>query len=77
MRCGFALAGGTIAIFGMTTVFVPSDLRFIGLDVSTLRGISPTLIPVISHDRAGFVGGLCSTGCLLLFMSTFAELNRA
>ena len=73
---GLILAGTTIAIFGMTRVFVPSDLRFIGLDVHDLQRISPSLIPVISHDRAGFGGGLCSMGCLLLFMARCAELNR-
>jgi hypothetical protein len=35
------------------------------------------LIPLISHDRAGFGGGLCSIGCLLLFMARCAELNRS
>ncbi|HEX4310799.1 MAG TPA: hypothetical protein VHZ25_12280 [Acidobacteriaceae bacterium] len=74
---GLILAGFTIAVFGMTTVFVPSDLRFIGLDVHTLAQISPSLIPVISHDRAGFGGGLCSIGSLLLFMARCAELNRS
>ncbi len=74
---GLILAGATIAVFGMTTVFVPSDLRFIGLAPSSLAHISPSLIPVISHDRAGFGGGLCSVGCLLLFMCRFAELNRS
>ncbi len=74
---GLILAGATIAIFGMTRVFVPSDLRFIGLDIPKLRHISPMLIPVISHDRAGFGGGLCSIGCLLLFMATCAELTRS
>jgi hypothetical protein len=74
---GLILAGLTIAIFGMTRVFVPSDLRFIGLDVQSLTGISPSLIPVISLDRAGFGGGLCSIGCLLLFMARCAELNRS
>jgi hypothetical protein len=66
-----------IALFGMTRVFVPSDLRFIGINISTLARISPMLIPLISHDRAGFGGGLCSIGCLLLFMARFAELNRS
>src|SRR5215469_3602212 len=74
---GLILAGFTIAIFGMTTVFVPSDLRFIGLPRSSLANISHSLIPVISHDRAGFGGGLCSIGCLLLFMSRCAELSRS
>ena len=74
---GLILAGSTIAIFGMTRVFVPSDLRFIGLDALSLSHISHSLIPVISHDRSGFGGGLCSIGCLLLFMSRCAELNRS
>src|ERR1700733_15359330 len=34
--CGLILAGMTIAIVGMTTVFVPSDLRFIGIQLQTL-----------------------------------------
>jgi hypothetical protein len=74
---GLVLAGVIIALFGMTRVFVPSDLRFIGINISTLARISPMLIPLISHDRAGFGGGLCSIGCLLLFMARFAELNRS
>lgn len=74
---GLLLAGVTIAVFGMTRVFVPSDLRFIGLDLPALVRISPSLIPVISHDRAGFGGGLCSIGCLLLFMARCAELHRS
>jgi hypothetical protein len=74
---GLILAGLTIALFGMTTVFVPSDLRFIGLSIESLHKISPMLIPVISHDRAEFGGALCSIGCLLLFMARCAELNRS
>ncbi len=74
---GLILAGATVAIFGMTTVFVPSDLRFIGINTAALAQISPMLIPVISHDRAGFGGGLCSIGSFLLFMAHCAELNRS
>jgi hypothetical protein len=61
----------------MARVFVPSDLRFIGLDIPALVRISSSLIPVISHDRAGFGGGLFSIGCLLLFVARCAELNRS
>jgi hypothetical protein len=74
---GVMLAGATIACFGMTTVFVPSDLRFVGLDRNALHQISPMLIPLISHDRAGFGGGLCCIGCLLLFMARCAEVSRS
>jgi len=74
---GLILAGITIAIFGMTRVFVPSDLRFIELQPSALSRISPMLIPLISHDRAGFGGGLCSIGAFLLLTARCAELNRS
>ncbi len=74
---GLILAGATIAFFGMTTVFVPSDLKFIGLQPADLMRVSSKLIPVISHDRAGFGGGLCSMGCMLLFMARCAELIRS
>jgi hypothetical protein len=74
---GLIFAGVTIAVFGMTRVFVPSDLRFIGMDAARIGRISPWLIPLISHDRAGFGGGLCSVGCLLLFMARCAELDRS
>jgi hypothetical protein len=74
---GLTLAGATIAAFGMTTVFVPSDLRFIGLGIPVLREISPMLIPVISHDRAGFGGGLFSIGSFLLFTAKSAQLSRS
>lgn len=74
---GLVLAGATIACYGMTTVFVPSDLRFMALDRNAIHQISPMLIPVISHDRAGFGGGLCSMGCLLLFIARCAELTRS
>ena len=74
---GLALAGMTIAIFGMTTVFVPSDLRFVGLAPEAIARISPMLVPLIAHDRAGFGAGLCSVGSLLFFMARRAELNRS
>lgn len=74
---GLVLAGATIACYGTTTVFVPSDLRFMALDRNAIHQISPMLIPVISHDRAGFGGGLCSMGCLLLFIARCAELSRS
>ena len=74
---GLVLAGATIAIFGMTTVFVPSDLAFIGLDPKRLERISPMLIPVISHDRAGFGGGLCSIGAFLVFVARHADITRS
>lgn len=74
---GLVMAGATIAIFGMTTVFVPSDLRFIGMEPANLARLSHVLIPLIAHDRAGFGGGLCSVGALLFFMARKADLQRS
>ncbi len=63
---GMILAGATITVLGSTTVFVPQDLAFMGLDVDDLRAINPRLVPLIAHDRAGFGGGLVSTGVAML-----------
>ncbi len=59
---GMILGGATITVLGSTTVFVPQDLEFMGLNVADLRSINPRLVPLIAHDRAGFGGGLVSTG---------------
>jgi len=64
MVCG----GLTIMLVGMTRVFVPQDLKFIGLVSSELRAINPRLVPLIAHDRAGFGGGVASCGIIVLFL---------
>ena len=66
--CGFGLlsAGLTIVVVGMTFVFVPQDLAFMGVTVDRLRDLSPVLIPLIAHDRAGFGGGVFNVGFLVL-----------
>jgi hypothetical protein len=74
---GLALAGATIVIVGMTTVFVPQDLGFMGMTRDQIGAISPMLIPVIAHDRAGFGGGLLSCGLLILIMTRHAPLTRS
>jgi hypothetical protein len=74
---GLALAGITIVFVGMTFVFVPQDLAFMGLTAEQILHISPRLVPVIAHDRAGFGGGLCSTGLLVGFIAWHAPLTRS
>jgi hypothetical protein len=60
------LAGGLVILgVGMTRVFVPQDLEFMHLNAHDLGRVSPRLIPLIAHDRAGFGGGLVSTGLLV------------
>ncbi len=55
-------AGLTIMIVGMTVVFVPQDLAFLGLNASELQAINRKLVPLIAHDRVGFGGAICTAG---------------
>jgi len=64
---GMILAGSIIMLVGMTTVFVPQDLQYMIITVVELNTLNPRLIPLIAHDRAGFGGGLASTGLAILF----------
>lgn len=63
---GMIGAGSIIMTVGMTVVFVPEDLVFMRLEPAHLNAINPRLIPLIAHDRAGFGGGLLTTGFLVL-----------
>jgi hypothetical protein len=74
---GLILAGATIMVVGMTSVFVPQDLSFIDLTRTQIASISPMMIPLIAHDRAGFGGGLFSCGLLIFFMIRHATLSRS
>lgn len=77
--CGLGLvaAGSTILVVGMTFVFVPQDVAFIGIQPDKLRAVSPLLVPVLAHDRAGFGGGLLSVGLLLTMIVWHAPLSRS
>ena len=74
---GIAAAGLVILVIGTTEVFVAEDLAFIGLTRSGLDGINPRLVPLIAHDRAGFGGGLATTGMLLVVCGWYAPPTRA
>lgn len=57
------LSGGlVIMIVGMTSVFVPQDLEYMGVTVAELHKLNTRLVSLIAHDRAGFGGGLFSGG---------------
>lgn len=64
---GMILGGGTILAVGMTTVFVPQDLEYMGLTAPELHRINSRLVPLIAHDRAGFGGGVGTCGLLMFF----------
>jgi hypothetical protein len=77
--CGLGLlgAGITILMVGMSFVFVPQDVVFIGMQPDKLRAVSPLLVPVLAHDRAGFGGGLVAVGLLLILIIRNAPLSRS
>ncbi|MFL5241579.1 MAG: hypothetical protein ACJ8FY_05680 [Gemmataceae bacterium] len=62
---GLIGAGLTILGVGMTEVFVPTDLTYMGMTRAELDAVNPRLIPLIAHDRAGFGGGVATAGLLL------------
>src|SRR5688572_31828208 len=74
---GIVGAGLTIMTVGMTRVFVPQDLDFMGIDVTSIRAINRNLVPLIAHDRAGFGGGLASCGLAMMITVWCAPLTRS
>ncbi len=74
---GMTLAGSVITVVGMTTVFVPEDLAYMGLSAAQIGDISSRLLPLIAHDRAGFGGGLLSCGVTVFLIVWKAPLTRA
>ena len=72
------IAGGlTVMAVGMTWVFVPQDLDFMGLQSSDLQAISARLVPLIAHDRAGFGGAICTTGITVFFCVWCARPSKS
>jgi len=74
---GLTLAGSVIMYLGATEVFVAEDLGFMGLTREALSAVNARLIPLIAHDRAGFGGGLATTGVLLSGCAWYARPSRS
>lgn len=74
---GMIAAGLTITVVGMTRVFVPTDLGFIGLRAADLDAINPRLLPLIAHDRAGYGGAISTSGILVLCCAWCAAPSRS
>jgi len=75
--CGMIGGGMTIQWIGMTSVFVTTDLEFMGLSRETLDSINPRLVPLIAHDRAGFGGAVATAGLLTLASVWFGGMTRS
>lgn len=74
---GMTLGGLVITVVGMTSVFVPQDLTFMNLAANDLSAISPRLIPLIAHDRAGFGGALATAGIAVWFCVWCGQPSRS
>jgi hypothetical protein len=74
---GMLIGGATILLVGMSRVFVPQDLSFIGLERAALVAINPHLLPLIAHDRAGFGGGVGTAGLVLFFCVWCGKASRS
>lgn len=72
-------AGGLVIMgVGMTTVFVPQDLRYMAVQgCAELDAITPKLVPLIAHDRSAFGGGLATIGLLMVLVLWYHPLDRA
>jgi hypothetical protein len=64
-----AVAGAVISIVGLTSVFVPTDLNFMGTHAGQLQAGNAHLLPFIAHDRAGFGGALVGAGLAVMLIS--------
>jgi MFS family permease len=74
---GMVLGGLTIMTVGMTSVFVPQDLQFMGLTAQEIHAVNPRLVPLIAHDRAGFGGGIAACGVAVLFCVWCARPSKS
>ncbi|NBD27176.1 dihydroorotate dehydrogenase [Paenibacillus glycinis] len=63
------VGGIVIASVGVTNVFVPEDIRYLGMARESLDLANPRLIPLIAHDRAGFGGALFSDAVMILIFA--------
>jgi hypothetical protein len=65
---GFGLlgAGVTISAIGVTEVFVPQDLEFMGTTAQALAAANARLVPLVAHDRATLGGMLLASGWVFL-----------
>ncbi|MEU4998477.1 hypothetical protein [Streptomyces sp. NPDC021622] len=68
---GLFVGGAVISVVGLTGVFVPTDLAFLGTSTQTLEAVSPRLVPFVAHDRAGFGGALMSAAVAITLLSAW------
>jgi hypothetical protein len=74
---GTALGGLAVLRVGITDIFVPEDLAFMGLSAEQLQAVNPRLVPLMAHDRAGFGGAVFTLGLTAFFCLWRSSPTRA
>ena len=74
---GVAAAGLEIFRIGVTDIFVPEDLAFMGVSAAHLDAVNPRLVPLIAHDRAGFGGAVFTTALTAFGCLWYSPMTRA
>ncbi|MFI5672784.1 hypothetical protein [Streptomyces sp. NPDC051704] len=68
---GLLVGGAVISVVGLTGVFVPTDLAFLGTSPQMLETVNPRLVPFVAHDRAGFGGALMAAAVAIILLSAW------
>ena len=68
---GLIVGGASISLVGLSAVFVPADLGYMGTSAHALASANDRLVSFIAHDRAGFGGALVSTGVAVFLMAAW------
>lgn len=74
---GLLAAGLAISLIGVTEVFVPEDLHFMGTSAAALWSANPRLVPLVAHDRATLGGMLLASGWVFLLPALWGYRRSA
>ena len=73
----FIVAGLVISFVGVTSVFVPEDLEYLGTTARELTLVNPRIPSLVAHDRASFGGMLVASGLVFLTSALWGFRKRA
>ncbi|WP_166354613.1 hypothetical protein [Phytoactinopolyspora limicola] len=68
---GLFIGGVVVSVVGLTGVFVPSDLAFLGAGAAELDAANSRLLDFVAHDRAGFGGALMAAATAIVLLSAW------
>ncbi|MDX3696366.1 hypothetical protein PV726_39905 [Streptomyces europaeiscabiei] len=68
---GLFVGGAVISVVGLTSVFVSTDLAFLGTGTQTLESVNPRLVSFVAHDRAGLGGALMASAVAIVLLSAW------